>query len=318
MPELPTSPKLPSLRVIGPGVAGLFSLALFLSLPLLPLLGIFIAILAPLPLLHLVSTGRPSILAWGWVAVVLVGAALTFHTPWLVAVSVGFLLVAAWPAVSIEVWLRHQWSCGRWAGLVAVVALGVVAGVLVAFAYPQAPAERVGAVMARGAHDARQLMGLVGRAGGDNEELLDRMLALLAYLVPAATALYVLAAALWLRPRLAMLGLPRGGEPFARYASEEWLPLGFAVGGLGWVFATGLGKWLATNLFVVVLGLYFVHGLAIIHHYLGRLARNRWVRLGVALFALQLPVALVLSVLGLVDNFFSLRRAEASDGGDRE
>jgi uncharacterized protein YybS (DUF2232 family) len=157
-----------------------------------------------------------------------------------------------------------------------------------------------------------------GTLGGDlgAAELLAQGVQLSAYLVPALGALFVLSAALWLRPRLPLLGLPRGEEPFAHYASEEWLPLAFAVGGLGWVFAPPLPKWLATNLFVTVLGLYFLHGMAIIHFYLGRrLGTNRWVRLAVALIALQIPVALALSALGLTDAFFRLRRGGAYDEG---
>jgi hypothetical protein len=39
------------------------------------------------------------------------------------------------------------------------------------------------------------------------------------------------------------------------------------------------------------------------------------VRLGVVVFALQVPVALVFSALGLADTFFRLRRGGADDGG---
>jgi hypothetical protein len=42
---------------------------------------------------------------------------------------------------------------------------------------------------------------------------------------------------------------------------------------------------------------------------------NRWVRLGVVVLALQIPVALVFSALGLADTFFGLRRGGAYDGG---
>ena len=113
-----------------------------------------------------------------------------------------------------------------------------------------------------------------------------------------------------------MLGLSRGAEAFAAFTSEEWLPVGFALGGLGWVFAAGLAKWFAANLFVVVLGLYFLDGLAIIHYYLGRrLAGNRWIRLALAFFALQVPFAFVLTAAGLTDTFFSLRRGASQDGG---
>jgi len=64
-------------------VAGFFSLVAFLSLVFLPFAGFFLALLAPLPLVYLVAGGRPSLLGWGWVAVVwsvvlAVGAGLLF------------------------------------------------------------------------------------------------------------------------------------------------------------------------------------------------------------------------------------------------
>jgi hypothetical protein len=162
---------------------------------------------------------------------------------------------------------------------------------------------------------ASQLVKALGEGAG-GEELMARAMQVVAYLTPSMAAMYVLSGALWLRPRLPLLGLPRGSEPFPLYTSEEWLPVGFVVGGLGWVFAPEPYKWLAANLLVTVLGLYFVHGLAIILFYLGRrFGMNRWVRLGVVVLALQIPVALVFSALGLADTFFGLRRGGAYDGG---
>ena len=304
----------PSQRFIGPGMAGLFSLLVFASLGVLPLVGVFLALLAPLPLVHVTATGRPSFLAWGWVAVTLVGAVLVWHQVWLVAVAAGYLMVAVWPAVSVEIWLRRPWSTGRWAAIVATVALAVAAGVMFAVFQPTAPADALTDALTRGA-GASDLLKKLGEAAG-SEELVAQAIHTAAYLAPAAAALYVLWAAFWLRPRLALLGLPRGSEPIARYSSEEWLPVGFALGGVGWVFAPEPFKWLAANLLVTVLGLYFVHGLAIIFFYLGRrFSGNRLVRLGVLVFALQIPVALVFSALGLVDAFFRLRRGGADDGG---
>jgi hypothetical protein len=307
--------KPPSLRFVGPGMAGLFSLLVFASLPLLPLVGVFLALLASLPLVHVVATGRPSFLAWGWVAVGLVGAVLVWRQPWMVAAAAGYLLVAVWPAVSVETWLRRPWSTGRWAAVVALVALGIAVAVMTAVAYPAAPADALAQVFARASSGAGNLGKLLGEGAG-GEELFAQAVHLGAYLAPSLVALYVLTAAFWLRPRLPLLGMARGSEPFPLYTSEEWLPVGFALGGLGWVFAPEPAKWLAANLLVTVLGLYFVHGLAIILFYLGRrFGGNRWVRLGVMVFALQVPVALVFSALGLADTFFRLRRGGADDGG---
>ena len=296
----------------------MFSLIAFASLPLLPLVGAFVALLAPLPLVHLVATGRPSFLAWGWVAVGLVTAILLFDVPWLLMFCVGYLLVAVWPAVSVELWLRRNWGTGRWVAIVTLVTLGVVVGVVMAAFWPAFPADGLARLLDHATTQAREMARGFGVAGEGGEELLAAITRWTAYLVPALAALYVVSGALWLRPRLPLLGLTRGAEPFALYTSEDWLPLGFAAGGLGWVFLPEPGKWLAANLLVTVLGLYFVHGLAIILFYLGRrLGGNRWVRFGVALFALQLPVALIFSALGMADAFFRLRRGGALDGGQR-
>jgi len=296
-------------------MAGLFSLLVFASLPLLPILGVFLALLAPLPLVHVVAGGRTSFVAWGWVAVGLVSAVFLFRAPWLVALCVGYLLVAVWPAVSVETWVRRQWSTGRWAAIVALVALGVVSVVVTAALWPTMPGEGLIQLFARLMAGASQLVKALGEGAG-GEELMARAMQVVAYLTPSMAAMYVLSGALWLRPRLPLLGLPRGSEPFPLYTSEEWLPVGFVVGGLGWVFAPEPYKWLAANLLVTVLGLYFVHGLAIILFYLGRrFGMNRWVRLGVVVLALQIPVALVFSALGLADTFFGLRRGGAYDGG---
>ncbi len=296
-------------------MAGLFSLLVFASLPLLPILGVFLALLAPLPLVHVVAGGRTSFVAWGWVAVGLVSAVFLFRAPWLVALCVGYLLVAVWPAVSVETWLRRQWSTGRWAAIVALVPMGVVSVVVTAALWPTMPGEGLIQLFARLMAGASQLVKALGEGAG-GEELMARAMQVVAYLTPSMAAMYVLSGALWLRPRLPLLGLPRGSEPFPLYTSEEWLPVGFVVGGLGWVFAPEPYKWLAANLLVTVLGLYFVHGLAIILFYLGRrFGMNRWVRLGVVVLALQIPVALVFSALGLADTFFGLRRGGAYDGG---
>ncbi len=310
------APNPPSLRFTGPGMAGLFSLLVFASLVVLPFVGVFLALLAPLPLVHVAATGRPTFLAWGWVAVVLVGAVLLWHQAWLVAIASGYLLVAVWPAVSVETWLRRQWSTGRWAALVALVALAIASGVMLAVFHPAAPSAAIADLLAGGS--SSDIVKKLGEAAG-GEEILAQAIRVGAYLAPAAAALYVLWVAFWLRPRLPLLGLPRGTEPIEEYASEEWLPLGFALGGLGWVFAPEPAKWLAANLLVTVLGLYFVHGLAIIFFHLGRrFGGNRWVRLGVAVFALQVPIALFVSALGLTDSFFRLRRGGADDGGVEE
>jgi len=293
-----------------------FSLAVFLSLPFLPVLGMFLAMLAPLPLVHLVAGGRSSALAWGWVAALLVGAALVTQQVWIVALCVGYLTVTAWPALAVELWVRRPWSSGRWVTALTGGAFAISCIFLVALFYPQQPAERIQAFFTSAMTESRALLEALSPAGRGGEDVLSAAIAATAYLVPAAVATYVAGIGLWLRPRLRLLGIARGTEPFHLLRVEEWLPVGFALGGLGWVFTTGLVKWLAANLLVTVLGLYLLQGVAIIHFYLGRrLGSNRWVRVAVMLFALQLPVAVLLVLAGLADAFFPLRRGAGWDGG---
>ncbi len=310
-------PAPPPLGRFGPGVAGLFSLLVFASLLLVPLLGLVLALLASLPLVHLLAGGRSTVLGWGWVAVALAGTALLVQKPWSLALLVGYLIVAAWPAWSVELWARRRWSTGRWLAVVAAVSLAVTAAALAAYSYPHPPAEALSSVLVPDQAQQRQLAELLGGGGRwRGEEIVAWATTTTSMLVPALATLYVIVGALWLRPRLRLLGVFDDDVPFATYASEEWLPVAFAVGGLGWVFATGDAKWLSANLLTVVLGLYFVHGLAIIHFHLGRrLAANRWVRLAVVLFALQMPLTLVVAALGLTDTFYRLRRGSALEGG---
>lgn len=310
----PTPPRPPFLRRIGPGAAGLLSLLVYLSLPLAPLAGLGLALLAPLPLLQVVASGRPSLPAWGWVAVVGAGAVFLTESPWLAALTLGYLVTAVWPAVSVESRRRHGWGDGRWLAVLALVALAIALAALGAVLHPAPPSRRLGEILAASWEQAGVPPWLREVGGGEHQVAVA--LGLVAYLVPALAALYLMAVGCFLRPRLRAFGLGAGSELFSDYRSEEWLPVGFILGGLGWAFLPEPGKWLAANLLVTVAGLYFVHGMAIIHFYLGpRLRHNRWVRAGVLLLALQMPVAAIVAAAGLVDAFVPLRRRGESDGG---
>lgn len=299
-------------------MAGLLSLLVFLSLPLVPIVGLFLALLAPLPLLQVVASGRSAYTAWGWVAVVLVAGVLLTSAAWLAAVAVGYLLVTVWPATAVEVWVRRGWREGRWLAIVVLVALLIASVSLAATFYPAFPPERLGAIVSASWEEAGGIPTWLKGISSTGPEL-DLAVRLFTYLIPSLSALYVMMVASFLRPRLSIVGVLAPVGPFESYASDEWLPTGFIFGGLGWVFLPEPGKWLAANLLITIAGLYFVHGLAIIHFYLGpRLRHNRWVRAGVLILALQMPVAAVLSVVGLADNFVRLRRSEEKDEGSEQ
>lgn len=315
MSSNPLSSVPPSLRRLGPGMAGLLSLLVFLSLPLVPVVGLFLALLAPLPLLQVIASGRSGFLAWGWVAVVLAGGVLLSSEAWLAAVAVGYLLVTVWPATSVEIWVRRGWREGRWLAIVVLIALLIATASLAATFYPVFPPERLSAIVAASWEEAGGIPTWFKGISATGPEL-DLAVHLFTYLIPSLVALYVLMVASFLWPRLRVVGVPVEVGSFETYRSDEWLPIGFIVGGLGWVFLPEPGKWLAANLLITIAGLYFVHGLAIIHFYLGpRLRHSRWIRAGVLVLALQMPVAAMLSVLGLADNFVRLRRSGEKDEG---
>lgn len=296
----------------GPFVAGLVSLAFYAALFLVPLIGGFVGLLSPLPLVRELALGRPGFVAWGWVLVVLVGAALALPeaTTWLLAA--GYLLVAVWPAVAVEAWPRRSWSAGRWLAILTLGAWAMASSVAVGFFGPERVAEALPKLMWEWVqeHDqAARIWGL-GRS-----ELLQAAAGMVGYLAPFLVAAYVMGAGLWLWSRLGSFGFSRGQEPFATYASEEWLPVGFVIGGVGWVFAPGMVGWLAANLLATVVALYFVHGTAIILAYLGpRWGNNRWVRVAVVVVGIQVPLAFIYAGLGLLDSFVKLRPSPGNEG----
>jgi hypothetical protein len=308
------SGQAPTRRFSGPFWAGLASLVFYAALLAVPLLGAFLGLMSALPLVREQALGRTPFLAWGWVLVVLAGAALAAGGESLGLLAAGYLLVAVWPAVTVELWQRRGWSSGRW---LAVLTLGAW-GFASALAMGWFGAAHVGELLAKGAVAWVEAHQEAVRfwSFGQTELVVDGA-SLAGYLVPAIAATYVMAAGLWLRPRLGLLGFSLGREPFASYASEEWLPFGFVVGGFGWAFASGVWGWLAANLLAVVVALYFVHGAAIILAVLGpKVGANRWVRAAVVVLGVQVPLLFFYAALGLVDSFVKLRRAKEDEGSE--
>ncbi|MFN3413323.1 MAG: hypothetical protein ACK42L_04600, partial [Thermoanaerobaculum sp.] len=105
----------------GPFVAGVVSVFFYGALFLVPLIGGFVALMSPLPLVRELALGRPALAAWGWVLVVLVGTALVAPSSWLVLAAAGYVLVAVWPAVSVELWQRRPWPTGRWLAVLTAI-----------------------------------------------------------------------------------------------------------------------------------------------------------------------------------------------------
>ena len=230
---------------------------------------------------QLAARGRLVLLAWGWVAVVLAGAALFWQSAWLAA--------CCSPTCWSPCGRPWRWSSGcgsrgrRAVGLPAslrgaLLRRGALCGdVLLPSIRLPALARQLQPRSTRRAQTFGSLGGRPrdGRAGGAGVQLS-------AYLAPSLAALYVLSRrAVAAPPTPAAWVCRAAADPFALYASEEWLPVAFALGGLGWVFLPPLGKWLGVEPVCHRARLVF-HTRPGYHPLLPRrrLSANRWVRVG--------------------------------------
>jgi hypothetical protein len=310
--------RLPRFGVVA---SGALSLLLVSSLLLLFPLGLLIAPLGLVPVAQQVVAGRPGFAVWGWVVALLAALAVAGVT--LIGVHAGILLAAyclvvVLPVASIEVWRVIRWNEGRWVVVTTLVTSVVCLVVVSALTWPRQPVEALTEWWYEAAATAEQSYKDMGVSSGQLELALDAVATIVPWLLPSIPVVYLVVILFWIRPRLPMLGFPHHIEPFERFQLEEWLPAGFAVAGLGSLLLAGTPRWVAVNLLIAVLMLYFVQGLAIIRAHLARWVGRGWlVRWGVALLCLQGPLPLVVSALGIADGFYSLRPRTGDDGGEQ-
>ena len=299
----------------GPFGSGLVSVLLFASLFFLPFVGMIVAPLGVIPVLHLAGRGEPGIRAWGWVAALLAALAVAGGGVRALLVLGGYALVVIVPSVSAELWRRKRWSEGRWAALSVLGVTALAMAALAALAWPASPLEASATWLRTAGDYALELYRTAGVAGGDLQLALDATERTMAWLLPSLPIAYLTAILFWIRPRLLLLGFEVPAGEFEAYRSDEWLPAVFAAGGLGTVLLSGTPRWVAVNILAASLILFFVHGLAIIRAHLARFVGRGWlVRWVVALFCLQVPLPLFVAILGIVDNFRDVRpRPQADD-----
>ncbi len=307
----PTRP--PSL---GPVVSGLLSLFLAGSFVLLGPIALIVAPLAVIPILRFEAERGGSVLVWGPVVVILVAVVSAGGGVAALVVLSAYLTVAVLPTVSVIAWCRSGWPEGRWAAVTVMTFALVLVTAAVVATLPQGPVDVVAQWSRTAAEDAGELYTSMGLSRGEVQRAMDQAQWFVAWTLPSMVVFYLVAVLFWVRPRLALLGLDVPAGSFEDYRSDEWLPLAFALTGLGAVVLDGTSRWVALNLLLPVLALYFVHGLAIIRAHLARWIGRGWlVRWGVAILALQMPLPAVVALLGLVDAFRPLRPQLNEDGG---
>jgi hypothetical protein len=319
-PENDVSPDLqaplPKIPRMGAAASGLVALLLVGALFAIPFLGLLIAPLGSLPVLHFQSGGAPGHRAWGPVVALLVVAAIGGMAGFVLPLLGAYVLLVVLPSASIAFWTRWQWSEGRW---VAVASLSGVMGCLAAVAAvaaPQTPMEAVSVWMRAATAQAGELYTAWGLAEGEVELALDAAERVVSWVLPSVPVAYLVVVLFWIRPRLALLGTNVEVAQFEDFRNDDWLAAVFAVAGAGTLLLGGTPRWVAVNLLMTVLILYFVQGLAIIRAHLARWIGRGWlVRWGVVLLCLQGPLPLLVAGLGVADSFHSLRPQANDDGG---
>jgi hypothetical protein len=248
-------------------------------------------------------------------AVAAVGGFATIALPLLAAY--GLLVVL--PSVSVDVWVRAQWAEGRWVAVATSAGLLATLAVVFLLASPQTPMDAIAGWMRASAEDMAELYAAWGLSQGNAELVLDAAERAASWVLPSVPVAYLVLVLFWMRPRLPLLGLPVAVGEFEAYHNDEWLAAAFVLGGGGTLLLSGIPRWVAINLLVAVLILYFVQGLAMIRAHLARWFGRGWlVRWGVALLCLQGPMPLLVAALGVADSFHPLRPQVDDDGGKNE
>ena len=313
-PEAPAQrPQIPRL---GAAASGLVALLLVGALFVIPFLGLLIAPLGSLPVLHFQSGGMPGYRAWGPVVALLTVAAVGGFAGFALPLLGAYALVVVLPSASVDLWKRQRWSEGRWIAATTVAGLLAILVAVFAIAWPQQPMEAISGWMRAASEDAAKLYASWGLSQGSVELAFDAAERVAAWVLPSVAVAYLVVVLFWMRPRLPLLGLPVAVAPFEQYRNDEWLAAVFAVAGAGTLLLNGTPRWLTVNLLVAVLILYFVQGLAMIRAHLARWFGRGWlVRWGVALLCLQGPMPLLVVALGVADSFHPLRPQVDDDGG---
>ncbi len=305
-------------RVRGLGVwaSGLVSLLLYGSLFVLPVLGVFIAPMAVVPLLQRAGRTGSAVRSWLWIVALLAAGAAASGSRGGILFVAGYLVLIILPVSAVEMWEKTRWPEGRWTAIATLAGLVLVLATVVGVAWPTAPVEATARWIQEASGEAMKLYTSAGVSQGQVQLALDASLPTMKWLMPQLPVAYLVAVLFWIRPRVGFFGFGLSPQPFEAYRSDDWLAAVFAVAGVGTLLLHGSARWVAVNGLGAVLILYFVHGLAIIRAHLARwIGRGWFVRWGVALLCLQFPLPLLVAVLGLGDSFFNLRPSGSSDIG---
>lgn len=302
--------------LLGPVASGLLSLFLVSSFIIAGPFAFFIAPLAVIPVLRFEAQRGGSTVVWAPVVVILAAVAAAGGGLIAGAVLAAYVLLVVVPTSSVLAWQRLGWSEERWVAVTVLSAAVVLIVVVFAWTQPDGPVEAVNRWSNEAMLEAGDWYETMGLGKAEVQRAISQGQQVVSWSFPSLIIAYLAAVIFWVRPRLALLGFTVPVGAFEAYRSEEWLPLAFAVTGLGTVLTSGSVRWVSLNLLLPVLTLYFIHGLAIIRAHLARWIGRGWlVRWGVTIVALQMPMPVFVAALGLIDAFRPLRPQLNEDGG---
>lgn len=302
------------------GLAGLLSTGVYAGMVLVPAGAAVLIWLVPLPGLLFAAVYPREVALW------LIVTALALAIGLNVASSIAFATTVGAATLMIAFGITRSWTLDR----TVASALGVwVVGVGALYVLTAGGLEPA-VTAARGQVDQAFAVALEASKGAGADQkalalletertaLVDSVLHILPGLV-ALTGGAILSVNLAIARKIA--------PAFAEFALRFWR----APDGLIWVFiAAGFGMFLvgdgvgvaASNVFVVLLGCYFLQGLAIVAYYLDRFGLPMSLRIGTyMLIAIQQLLAAVVLALGIFDLWGDFRRlhtpaADASLGSD--
>jgi len=104
----------PQIPRMGAAASGLVALLLVGGLFVIPLLGLLIAPLGSLPVLHFQSGGSPGYRAWGPVSALLVVAALGGFGGFALPLLSSYALLVILPSLTVDVWIRWRLRRRSW------------------------------------------------------------------------------------------------------------------------------------------------------------------------------------------------------------
>lgn len=214
-------------------------------------------------------------------------------------------------------WLRRGWNWDRAVGASLAVTLAVAGVLLVGYAQSQnvALSEPINQYVQIEMDRAVAAAETAQMTPEERQEFQAYAQRTAAFMLRAYPGMAVTVTGVFLLLLLVMLrAAARGryelpGPAFSRWKSPEWMIWLLIPAGFGVLLGTGVWQTIGINLLVVVLPIYFLHGLAIVSHYFQqRQTPLLWRWLGYVMVTVFTPLPFVVLGMGVFDLWADFRK----------